>query len=1014
MNYLLFFLVCLVGIISYTKIPKEIFPTFELDRISISGGYSGASIDILDKIAVREIEDELRSIEGIIEMSTVISPGSFSISLELIKGVNKYDTASKIKDAIDNVKQNFPEDMNDPKVIVPVTGKSLIDISLTTSEVDITQLIEYAKKIKTDILGIKDIAEVRIYGDSDLYYNLVLDEKKIQSLGLDPAAVYNAISGLSYIFPIGKIESANKHFYLSTYNGKKDAQAMEETLLRVNGKNVLFKDIATISKKYKDATTLSSIDAKSSIALSISQIEDGNAIVATKNILALVEKLKKRYSDVEFIAHNNNSQRILDRLNVVGSNILLGLILVTLLLIVLINTRMAFIVALGIPTSFIMASLYFYLVGHTINLISLVGVLVALGIVVDDAIVVSENIQQKIEEGMEPHEAAIKGTTEMAKPVIMASLTTLFTFIPLLMLSGTLGEFMKLIPIAVSALLVASLIESFIFLPLHAIHTLKKEAKALSWDKVNAIYYKIIALHVKFRKTFLILFLIFIPVLIVLGIQQIKFQMFSRFDATTINIAIKSNINTTIDQSYVTLNAISQDLVKSKEKFGIQTVSSVAGYRRNTEGTRESYPYVSYITLELFKLEPQSFLDKYITPYLSFYEDNSQAIRKETSFVISKKLKKFIEQKKYKDKFNLEEIYVVEKKSGPVKSDIKIGVISLDDQKIFHAIEVLENKIKSINGILNVSNSANLGVEELKFKVNTYGEQLGLDEQKIGQHLSNIFLSKKKTTAFDAQNLLEIRIESSNKNNLEILDELKIRLDDGKEVLFKEVSDYEIIKSFERVEKDFGQKTFYVFANVDSKIITSGEVIKILKPAMDELRNNGINFKLLGEEQRKSDLKRDMTSATIIALLLIALSMMYLFNSFRDTFIIMSVIPFSFLGVLAGHLILGLNLTMPSIVGSLGLAGVVVNDGIIMITKLRETHSLHDLIIQATKRLRPIFLTSITTLFGLFTLMFFPSGEAAIFQTLAVALGFGLAWGTILNLVYVPTFFAVLHKKRYQ
>ncbi len=208
--------------------------------------------------------------------------------------------------------------------------------------------------------------------------------------------------------------------------------------------------------------------------MAISQSETGNALNAKKNISKLLDELKSNNNDVNFVLHNDNSLRIKDRLNVVGSNIFLGLILITLLLVVLINTRMAIVVGIGIPTSFIMGAIYFYLSGYTINMISLVGVLVALGIVVDDAIVVSENIQQKVEEGMEPKDAAVEGAKEMAKPVIMASLTTLFTFIPLLMLSGTMGEFIKLIPIAVSALIVASLIESFIFLPIHAAHTLKK------------------------------------------------------------------------------------------------------------------------------------------------------------------------------------------------------------------------------------------------------------------------------------------------------------------------------------------------------------------------------------------------------------------------------------------------------------------------------------------------------------------------------------------------------------
>lgn len=226
--------------------------------------------------------------------------------------------------------------------------------------------------------------------------------------------------------------------------------------------------------------------------------------------------------------------------------------------------------------------------------------------------------------------------------------------------------------------------------------------------------------------------------------------------------------------------------------------------------------------------------------------------------------------------------------------------------------------------------------------------------------------------------------------------------------------DFEIVKSFERVSKDFGEKTFYIYANVDTKLLTASEAIDKIQTTLDEVKKDGIKIKLLGEKKKNDELKRDMLSATAIALLLIALSMLYLFNSFRDTFIVMSVIPFSFLGVLIGHFVMDINLTMPSVIGALGLAGVVINDGIIMMTYLKTVKNREELYKEATKRLRPIFLTTITTLIGLSTLMFWPAGEAAIFQPLAISLGFGLAWGTILNLLYVPSFFAVLHKNRFE
>lgn len=1014
MNYVLFLLICFLGVTSYLKTPQEIFPTFELDKISISGGYSGASIDILDKIAVREIEDELKSIEGVSDLVSTINPGSFSILVELTKDVNKYDTASKIKDIIDSVKQNFPEDMSDPRVSVVSLGKSLVDISISTKTKNLSELIDFAKDLKSKILGVNDVSEVQIYGDSDMYYNIRVDEKKIESFGLKKSSVFNAISTISYIFPVGKIEGSGKHYYLSTYNGKKTAEAMANTILRVDGKQIYLRDIAVVEKRYEDASTLSSIDAESSLTLSVKQRENSNAINAVNQINKLIEEIKKKNPEIHFIIHNDNSQRIKDRLNVVVSNILFGLILIMVLLVLLINTRMAFIVGIGIPTSFILAAIYFYMFGYTINMVSLIGVLVALGIVVDDAIVVSENIQQKIEEGMEPKEAALKGATEMFKPVFMASATTLFTFIPLLMISGTMGEFIKLIPIAVSALIVASLIESFIFLPIHAAHTLNKKAKVLSWQRANNIYSVIIHKLIEYKKSFLFLFVVLIPILTVIGIKNSKFQLFPRFDSTTINLSIKANINTPIEKSYEIVNKIAKDIYRNKEKWSIKTISSVAGFRRNTEGSGESYPYVSYITLELYKLEDKTFVDKYITPNLSFYYDEKDRIRKKTSFEISKELREFLKTENYKKRYNLDEIFVVERKAGPVKSDIKIGVTAQNNEKIISSIDLIQNALIELKGMKSVANSAKIGIDEIKIKPNSYGERLGVSEASIGQALSNLFLLRKKATAFDDKNLLEIKVESINKDNIKTLKNMDITLADGKKVKLSEVSDFIVVKSFEKVSKDFGEKTFYVYGNVDTKYITASEAIDKIKPILNKLKKEGVKIKLLGEKKKNDELKRDMLSATAIALLLVALSMLYLFNSFRDTFIVMSVIPFSFLGVLLGHFLMGMNLTMPSIIGALGLAGVVINDGIIMMTYLKRVKNQEELYKEATKRLRPIFLTTITTLIGLSTLIFWPSGEAAIFQPLAISLGFGLAWGTILNLVYVPVFFAVLHKNRFE
>jgi len=417
-----------------------------------------------------------------------------------------------------------------------------------------------------------------------------------------------------------------------------------------------------------------------------------------------------------------------------------------------------------------------------------------------------------------------------------------------------------------------------------------------------------------------------------------------------------------------------------------------------------------YMTLELQKRKEANFLDKYVTPYLSFYYDDEGRTRTLSSREIAKKLKKHIIDAKYKEKFNLEEIAVAERKVGPVKADIKIGLVSNDNQKIVASIEKLENALKELNGVKSVANSLKFGIDEIKLKVNNYGQQLGLDEAYIGSYLSNMYLLKKKGVTFDANSMLDIKIQSINKDDYEVFKTTQIPLSDGTFVALNQVAEFRVIKGFEQLIKDNALKNFYVYGQVDPDILTAGEAIEKIKPVLDEIEKSGIKLVFKGEEEKKKDLKNDMILASGLAIVLIMLAMLYLFNSFRETFILMSIIPFSILGVLIGHKIMGLNLSMPSVIGMLGLAGVVINDGIIMMTYLKKAKTLHEVFVRATKRFRPIILTTITTLIGMSSLIFFPTGQAVIFQPIAIGLGFGLLWGTILNLIYLPVIYSISHK----
>ncbi len=1013
MNYLLFVLVFIAGIYAYTKTPKEIFPSFELNMISVSGSYAGASIDILDKMAVKEIEEAIKNVDGIKEMTTIISPAKFNIILELEKRVNKYSTADKIKDSLLRTYQNLPEDMNEPTVQVLEVKRELMSVAIISNSLSNAELIKKADNLKDKISNLKNISEIIIYGDSEIYYDINIDSQKIKALGLEESSVINAISGLSYIYPIGKIEDKREgHYYISTYNGKKDAKEMLQSRIKVDGKTLYLKDIATVKKRYEDAATMFMVDTENAIDVSIKQSPIGNALELSKQIKDIVDILNQKSNNLRYVIHNDRSAQIKDRLNIIISNILLGLILISLLVMLLINGRMSFIISLGIPTSFVLGAFYLFAAGYTINMISLIGVLLALGIIVDDAIVVSENIQQHIEDGKEPKEAAVIGAKEMFKPVTIASLTTLFAFMPALMMSGNMGEVIKLIPIAVSVLVLASLIESFVFLPIHAAHVLKKEQKTRSWERVNKIYSKIIRFLMRYKKSFLISFLIIVPLLIILGIKMSKFQMFPKFDATTIKIALKADVNTKTEETYRVLAIIQKEIYEKKDEFYIEHLGSVAGWRRDSAGNSETYPYVGQITIELQKLKAQNFVDKFITPNLSFYYDKEGRTREEKSQSIAKKLRIFLKEQNYKERFNLTDIDIVERKVGPIKSDLKIGLVSENSQKILKYIEKLKTSLESLEGVTSVDDGIKFGVDEIKLKVNSYGESLGIDERLLGKLLSGIYLERKVSLSFDEENLLEIKIKSESKDSIETFKNHSLSLDKNRVVRLKDVVEFQVIKSFEKVIKDFGETNFYIYANVNPKILTANEALAKIEPLLEEAKNNGIKLIFKGEKEKQKDLKNDMLAASSLAMILIMLSLLYLFNSFRETFMMMSVIPFAFLGVLIGHFVLGINLGMPSIIGMLGLSGIVINDGIIMMMNLKKAKNIEEIFYYAAKRFRPIILTSVTTLIGLSSLIFFPTGQATIFQPMAIALGFGLAWGTVLNLLYLPVLYTFLNSKR--
>jgi multidrug efflux pump subunit AcrB len=1011
LNYVLLIFILFLGINSYYNIPKELFPEIALDKIAIRGAYAGASADNLDKMAVRDIEDELGNIQGIEKIETVIKSGTFSIVLDLNDGADKTDALNKAKDAIARSRQYLPSDMIEPTAELLLHNRPLIRLSLSSEYMTKGQLIETAKEVKSKIARNSYVSEVQIYGDADQEVSVQINEEAVRAYGLDPSTLIDAISKTSYIYPIGDIKQSKNYIFLSTVSGKENKEEWESALIKIAEQQVRLGDVAKVDITYPQDTTLSTFNGRNNITLVISKGPEGNSMHISRDLQTYAkEKLSKEFPEVYFDFYQDSSKPVKDRLNTVISNLMFGLVLVFLSMALLINVRIASIVAMGIPISFAIGIMFLYFTGYSINIVSLLGGLIVIGIVVDDAIVVSENIQRHINEGLAKNEAVYQGLKEMVLPVTLATLTTIAAFLPLFMLTGEIKNFIILIPITVIMILIGSLLESFFFLPLHADEFLKKQKNFINWEPLQNKYEALLHLVIRFKYIFLFTFVIVIPILTVLTIKMLNFQFFPGFDGNYLYITGKSNMDTTLEETDKIAKELEKYVLSKKETYALKSTSTVVGYRRSLAGADENGDNMLYITMELYDMEPQSFIDAYINPILnfSFIFDDPEKIRKKHTYDLAEDLRKEIAP--MMEKYQLEELGVREDKPGLIKNDIQINLSGKDGQKIADAMTRIEENLSVIPYVKDIGNNAQLGKMEYKLRINAYGEQLGMSEVGIAQTLSGYFLDSRKAMTFGQSGVMEIRTKSIVKDSEKTLMNFMIPTPSGSVVKLTDVVDIEKLRAYEKIEKRDGNTVKSVFANIDKKKTTAVAVLKKIKPLLNMIEDEGIDVSLLGEQEKNQQFKNDMIRSLIIAVFLILITLLFIFPKIRYALMVMSVIPFSLLGALLGHMLIGINLSMPSVIGMLGLAGVVINDGIIMLDFLHGTHNAETFYERAKLRLRPILITSITTFLGLFTLIFYATGQAVILQPIAISIGFGLIWGTVLNLVYLPSLYAVVNK----
>ncbi len=1020
LNHIMFTLLLMMAFFAYQNIPKEIFPPSELDKIQVSGGYVGASADVLDNMVVRSIEDDLKSVSSVESIDSVIQNGSFSIMANIKSGADNQIVLSDIKDVISRVKRDLPSDMNEPTAKLVIGDFPLLLIAISgdgTTE----ELLEAADELKSRLSSYKELNHIDIRGDSDQEVRIEIDENRLDAYSIPMSQFYQAISTLSSIYPAGTIKNRGKIVYLSTINGEKSAKALGDTLLSIGDRRIKLSEVATVTYGLAVPREISHFNGLKNISVNTTKTKEGNAIKLSKEIRTMLAEFRAQYPKLTFEVYTDTSIWIKNRINLVSSNIFFGLILVFIAILLSVSPRIALVVAIGIPTSFFIALIAMEMLEYSMNMLTMLGALIALGMLVDEAIVVAENIYRHLEMGKSPREAAIDGAVEMFPAILTATMTTVFAFLPLLIMSGEMGMFMKVLPVMISVLLLSSLFEAFYFLPLHAKEffsmgkRIDHHEASPFWDSFNDIYGRVLHKMLEYKKRSLILIVVSILLGTVGMLKILKFELFPAFDSTQIYVSGKVDVNSKLKDTEEYLLAVERSILKDINQTNISSVTSVAGFKMNPDQTFEKGDHLFQIFINLHERQAENLFDKYINPYLSLEYDDTDMLRTENAQPIADRINQIVIQRynKIKDdngKQLYRELSVYVPQTGIVGNDIEIGFSGQNDVQVFKVLDRVKKAISDINGTRDVASNAKQGPEELKFRINEYGQSLGFNESNLIASLRGLFLEAEYGKMFTDAGLIRVRVQNPTKDDNYDIQNLRISTPDGRQMVsMRDIVDFNYKSSMLKLYKDDGERSWTVTARADKKVILPSEVMAKLAPLIAEIEKEGIKVTIKGEEKENNQVKKEMGEAAIIAVFLIFISLVWMFNSLALPLITISTIPLSVIGALIGTYLLGINLTMPGIMGIVGLAGVVVNDGLIMLSFIKDAKNYDELVEKAQMRLRPIFLTSITTVLGLSTLMFFASGQSLIIQPMAISLGFGVAWSTVLNLLYAPILFSVVY-----
>lgn len=1005
------------GIYALLNIKRESFPNVDFDAIQVLVSFPGASPETVEKLVTNPLEQALGNVEGVSKLSSVSTEGVSVIGLELDPDVTtSREAQSDVQDVVDSWNDS-PEDMQTPRVTALKTKDfPVIKVSLTGEGISEERFKMTAQLLERSIEALPDVARVNLQGIRDYEIQVAAKSEELRRWDVSLSEIITALQRNNVNIPGGVIwpevsSDSSVPLVVRTVADLETLEDIENTVIRANalGTPVYVKNVATVTRGFTEQKTLHRTNGLDSYNLVVIKKERGD-------IIRLVSELRELMSSDKVFLPTGMSYTFTDdasyfvsrRLNVLKNNLMVGLALVVLILSIALPFRMALISAFGIPFAFLAAITLMYLIGVSINIISMLGLILVLGMLVDDAIVVTENAQRNIELGLKPVDAALKSAAQIWPPLLTSVSTTMMAFLPLMFLSGTLGKFISFIPYGVLLGLLASLAECFFILPNHIAHwsrptglggksQVDKNKKNDRWwqRRVLPFYHSALKILIKLRYGVLVFVaLLFIGTMAFFK-KNMRFSMFPAGTIASFSFIVEGDITAQLGDTSDVL-ALIEKQVRGLPPEEIKDFTSVSG--QNTMGRRRSVTGYQYGQVQV-----------------NLTESN---IRERTANEIIEDLKSKIGSLPEGFRYR-----VSKARAGPPQGKpVEVGIRGEHYRDIRAAAAEVKKALSDIPGVTDIADTYRPGKTEVHVQVDPYqASAASLSLGQIGQTVRASYAGIVATTVRTVSEEVDIRVflREDERKSLQALKELKIPNSRGQRIPLSKIASFVEKESTAAYEHEANQRQLVVEGEIDLATTSSLKVNEALKEKLGDFaeRVPEVTLVFAGEQQETRRDLAELVKIVLIALSGIILIIILLFKNIIQPLAVALTIPMGVIPVIWTFFLHGLSLSFLALVGMVALAGVIVNNAIVLTdfaNKRLEEYGdfIQSLLAAAQIRLRPILLTTVTTVCGILPTAYGIGGLDPFVKPLALSLGWGLAVGSLMVCLFFPPILAIAHDIR--